>query len=131
MTKYLRNFLVFLTVAGPVSYAARILLDVAFGALQTSLSPVTDWLTSILVDQALYSLVGGAVLTAIHTKVISRPSPRGTMGTVLRSVYYAGLVALVEDLLLYFVFVGILVISVPGALVYGWIVGRTMRNKTA
>ncbi len=53
------------------------------------------------------------------------------MGTVLRSVYYAGLVALVEDLLLYFVFVGILVISVPGALVYGWIVGRTMRNKTA
>ena len=131
MSPYLRNFLVFLVVAGPVSYVARILLDVAYGALQTSLSPVTDWLTYILLDQAIYTLVGGALLTAIHTKLIRRASPGGPTTTIFRSVGYAGLIALLQDLCLYFVFVGILVLSVPGALVYGLVIGRTIRNKTA
>ena len=125
---YLRNFLLFLVVAIPLSITADLILTgIVVPVFPNPLTPRSTWLRATVLMLYSYGLTGGLVLSTIHTYLMSHVTATSRSAVVLRSVIYAAVLGIVEVVILFLMFFigyGIEVtVILPGILMYGWIIG--------
>ena len=79
-----------------------------------------------LIANLVFNTVGSIILSVVHTYLISKLSNRSRAIIIRKSILYSLLLGVLLTVLVYLLTVGLLIYMVPGALVYGWVVGRIM-----
>lgn len=124
---YLCNAILFLLVAVPVCICVSLTLDV-LGSTTSSppyRMPLRRWLADTLILFFGYGFTGGLGLSPLHTWVLRRFRTSAPSTTVWRSMVSAGVLAALQMApLLFWPWVSPFFALVPGALAYGWVVGR-------
>ena len=129
---FAENAILFQLVGVPVCIAVYMLIETISGAFPNPHMPLSTWLPTTLKIFFTYGITGGLLLSVIHTWLLSRfrSLPRETI--IFRSVLYAGGLAFAESIPLVPLLLGSLapfIILVPGAVAYGWVVGKRWRRK--
>jgi len=127
---YLRNALLFQLLGVPACIAVSLMLDFSMGLFPNPLMPLGAWLRNTLKIFSIYGVTGGLALSLLHTWIMNRRGILSPAATLRRSLIYAGAIALAEAIPLFLLLWGSwapFVILIPGALIYGWFVGRLYR----
>lgn len=126
---YLRNIGFFLIVAIPITIIIDIVVEIGvlgmFPNLHTSLPA---FLELLFLRWYVFAGPGGALVSIIHTFLLLRSHVQARPMLLRRSIFYALLLsaayAVFLSVVLLLMFGGGGFFIVPGALVYGWLVGR-------
>lgn len=130
---YVKNAILFQLVAVPVCVTIYLLMETIRGAFPNPSMSLGAWLATALKIFFTYGVTGGLLLSLLHTWFLSRFRSPSTAATLRRSLVYAGAIAFGQAIPLFLLLWGTwapFVILIPGALAYGWVVGRRWARET-
>jgi len=132
LSRYTKNIVLGLLIMLPVAMGILLLLFVLDYIFPQEGETFEEWYALLvfqLIANLIFNTVGSILLSVVHTHLVSRLKSQLTSVIIRKSILYALLLGIFVTILVYFVTVGLLIFFIPGALVYGWVIGRKVAKN--